>query len=57
MKTFMEGLSANTPERQEAAQKVIDQLEAKHGKSTIEGWMKRYDGVEKQLESSCKWKW
>ena len=57
MKTFMEGLASNSREGEQKAQKVIDQIEAKHGKETVEDWMKRYDGVEKELESSCKWKW
>ena len=57
MKTFMEGLASNSRESEQKAQKVIDQIEAEHGKETIEDWMKRYDGVEKELESSCKWKW
>jgi len=57
MKTFMEGLTANSAASQQAAQKVIDRIEAEHGKSTVEDWMKRYDGVEKELEATCKWKW
>ena len=57
MKTFMEGLAAKAPEDQQKAQNVIDGIEAEHGKSTVEDWMKRYDGVEKELESTCKWKW
>jgi hypothetical protein len=47
MKTFMEGLASNSREGKQKAQKVIDQIEAEHGKETVEDWMKRYDGVEK----------
>jgi hypothetical protein len=57
MKTFQEGLAANNPDAEQRAQKVIDGLQAKHGKQSLEDLMKRYDGVEKELESSCKWKW
>jgi hypothetical protein len=57
MKTFMEGLAAKTPEDEQKAQKILDGIEAKHGKPKVEDWMKRYDGVEKEVQSSCKWKW
>jgi hypothetical protein len=57
MKTFQEGLRANNPEAEQRAQKVIDGLQAEHGKELLEDLMKRYDGVEKAVESSCKWKW
>jgi hypothetical protein len=57
MKTFQEGLRANNPEAEQRAQKVIDGLQAKHGKELLEDLMKRYDSVEKEVQSSCKWKW
>jgi hypothetical protein len=57
MKTFMDGLAAKSPDDEQKAQKVIEKIESDHGKSTVEDWMKRYDGIEKGIESSCKWKW
>jgi hypothetical protein len=57
MKTFQEGLAANNPDAEQRAQKVIDGLQAKHGKERLEDLMGRYNGVEKELESTCKWKW
>ena len=57
MKIFMDGLAAKSPADEQKAQKVIDQIQAEHGKSTAEDWLKRYSKVETEIESSCKWKW
>jgi hypothetical protein len=54
MKAFRDGISS--PD-QAAAQRVLDEMEAKQGRSTIEDWMKRYDGPDKEMAASCNWTW
>jgi len=52
LRAFMDGLKGD----EAAAQKTIDTIAAKHGKSTIEDWLKRFEALSAQTEKTCKFK-
>ena len=52
LRAFMAGLKGD----EAAAQKTIDSIAAKHGKATIEEWLKRFEGLSAETEKTCKFK-
>ena len=52
LRSFMDGLKGD----EAAAQKTIDGIAAKHGKKTIEDWLKRFEGLSPETAQACKFK-
>ena len=52
LNAFMSGLGGD----EKAAQQTIDRLAAKHGKNTIEDWLKRFEALSPETEKTCKFK-
>ena len=52
LRAFMTGLKGD----EAAAQKTIDGIAAKHGKKTIEDWLKRFEGLSPETAKTCNFK-
>ena len=52
LRAFMDGLKGDDA----TAQKTIDTIAAKHGKKTIEDWLKRFEALSPETEKTCKFK-
>jgi hypothetical protein len=52
LRAFMTGLKGD----EAAAQKTIDGIAAKHGKKTIEDWLKRFEALSPETAKTCNFK-
>ena len=52
LRAFMTGLKGD----EATAQKTIDGIAAKHGKKTVEDWLKRFEGLSPETAKTCNFR-